>query len=527
MSWTQQVTHVFLKDVRAVRWLLLAYAVLLTIGIAEAVTALSLSTELLPLGSMVFRLLAVVIVTEVMLADSLFSPRAQWASLPYARSAVLAAKCVMIGILLLFTASATVIFLRALDVQMSLMLRPLMRGTLPLAALLSAAALTATVVSSLRAALLVLLCALPALFLIGMVATRLLPNRVGNTSGPAVLLILIGVAGLVGVVHMFRARRATLPTRASVFGSVIILIGLHFATPSVNAAHVRVNAENVTVTAELVQRVGGELRDDKRLVIAPNFSGLTPTQRVQWKPASVQLGIAGAEARTLSSVSLRQILNAPLLPLPSNLAWLGASPRRVVRTLTGDTIGSMLGSANVILRRSETGVAAVINNEIIHNITHVSVRGSMELREPLLLGRLPLSTNARLVRNGRTITVRSFSLPAQPELSVEFERLPGDGWEDLEHYTFLLVNTQRNEVLRLEWFETNYSPGSWLLAPTISGRTYGLLRPETYGLTPGGSQQINMSAIPFDREWLQAAELVVVEWVFAGSIPVAARAAIQ
>jgi hypothetical protein len=439
---------------------------------------------------------------------------------------VLAAKCVLVSVLLLLTGLALATVLSVLDVSVSQTLRAVSFSMLPLAALLAAAALTASMVRNLRTVLLVLIAAVPSIFLLAWFAS-LLPGSAGTTWGPAGLAGILGLAGLAGLRLLFSSRRVNAPIRASIFGMTMLLVAVQFTTLNLHALPVRSGSANVSVQAELLPEAMGRLRGDSTLFLSLRLNGLAPSHRVQWKPADVHLSVEGKVARKLSVASSSNVLNSPELPLPQTLTWLGDSPQRLVSTADADSMRVFSASSPVVLRRTETGVAALINDELINNVSSVSVRGRMELREPRVLGRLSLTQNTRLVQSGRTITVLGASLRAHPELKLEFESVLGEGLQDLDNYMFVLVNKERNEAVRMHWFEREYLSGSWLLAPNASGHTSGLLKPGYFGYTPFGWQQLGQTIVQYDGDWMQNAELVVVEWKFVESIPVEARAAVK
>lgn len=224
MTWAQQVGHVFFKDVRTTRWFLLGYATLLVLGIVEV--AAEQRNGMVPLGALLLRAVAVVICASVVLADAPFNQRAHWATLPYARSAVLAAKGVMIGALLIAAGVALMIALYAFEVPFGETVRPTGISLMGFLALLLATMLIASVERSFVAVVLVLVASVPVFFLFGSLVTTLfsvVPDMYA-VAHSAMYASLAGVA--VVVLLLSRARRVRTPLRLGVLYAAIVLVGV-------------------------------------------------------------------------------------------------------------------------------------------------------------------------------------------------------------------------------------------------------------------------------------------------------------
>ncbi len=526
MSWTQQVTHVFLKDVHATRWLLFGYAALLVLGIVEVAAELRLPTSSgWPLGSLALRAMGGAICASIVLADAPFNPRSHWASLPYARSAILAAKGLMVCILLLFTAVALLAALQAFQVPLSDALRPAVTSLVGFVALLTATALIASVERTLISVAVMLVLAFPALLLLAwfLSTTSRVLFGIGNVPGwvaLASLCVAVAVA-----LALLRVRRVRTVLRVGVLYAAVVLVGVQFM-PIDGYAFAKAGLPGVPALAELVRRKVGRQAGDETVFVSVRMRGLLPSQRVDWLASGIRVASSNGSSRELGTSSSRHVLNNAALPLPANLTWLGASPLRDAGDFT-DTTPLYTSPTSIILRPVPSGARAVVLNIVdetsIANVASVSVRGKVEVREPRVFGRLPLTNGARIMREGRRITVLKAGLRPHPELRIDFESVLKDGRQDLAQYTFVLVNNRRGEAVRMAVPEWNHHSDSWLLAPAISARVTGVLRPAYYGMTPAGWQQLGQTVVQFDGAWLQESELVIIEWELVGSLPVAAE----
>lgn len=528
MTWAQQVGHVFFKDVRTTRWFLLGYATLLVLGIVEV--AAEQRNDMVPLGALLLRAVAVVICASVVLADAPFNQRAHWATLPYARSAVLAAKGVMIGALLIAAGVALMIALYAFEVPFGETVRPTGISLMGFLALLLATMLIASVERSFVAVVLVLVASVPVFFLFGSLVTTLfsvLPDMYA-VAHSAMYASLAGVA--VVVLLLSRARRVRTPLRLGVLYAAIVLVGVQFTTADGFAATESTPTSNVTVSATLARRGGGRVATDETLVMALRLQGISPSQRADWFVTGVGIGSSAEWVDRPTSAS-RLPLNNPPLPLPAGLTWLGAFPLIDAGEAYPDTMRLLRGPTPIILRASSTNdrihVLSEFGDTVVATGTRVAVRGTMELREPRVLARLPLATSSSLSGHGQRFTVLAASLQPHPEVRLDVESVRKGGRPDLRDYTFVLVNSRRQEAVRMQVTSSYHSRDSWLLAPSISGRVTGVLIPTYHGVTPAGWQQLGMTVVQFDSAWLQESELVIVEWELVGSIPVDAQASIN
>ncbi len=512
MTWAQQVRHVFVKDARDSRWLLFAYAALLALGVAEVVAALHVLTGELPLGSVALRATGGLISASIVLADAPFNPRAQWASLPFARSAVFAAKCVIVVLLLMFTGAAVAIALRAFDVPFAELSRPVALSLVPLAALLVATALAASVERSLRAVLVVLLAAVPVFLLLTWLAGVALRSRVLGVSVSNAIMFTTALLGLALMIALVRARRVRVPLRVGVMAVATLLVGIQLTPADADSYTPRAPSSGAMANATLIHDAADRATGGDSVRLLLRIAGLTSSQRVEWLPSSVRTTRPSGDSGTSAILSAGFMLNNPVLPLPAGLTWMGAHPRHDAGLAVADTV-----------REWQTPLPGQMRKALTGDVLGATVHGTVELREPRVFGRLPLTANARLTHHGRQFTVVSASQRAHPEVDVTFESVLRDSRNELKHYTFVLQNSTRREAVRMDWPERSSSRDAWLLAPSAALRTGGRLVPTYAGITPAGWEQLSMTVVQFDGAWLGESELVIIEWVLVGSVPVVAE----
>lgn len=518
MSWTQQVWHVFRKDVWDQRWLLGLYAVLVTIGVLEGTGTLPSEQQFgnsyaVPKG-IVLRCVAAFLSASVVLEDSPTGPRAFWATLPFERGAVFAAKSMLLALVLFGHAAALVLPLLHLDVSGTQLSLTLLNSALSYATILVATALFASVVSHLRTVLVLYVGAGLVLWL-GFVLLRT-PFALGEVAVPSWLLTAMLVLAMAALAMVYRARRTNRTRQAiALVGCACLLIaplvvaGIHPALPHIAAD--RISGWTATLDLALPDSTNPTFIEYRSFAVELNsdvrVDGIPPTERVELITTVASIVTAdGSEERL--PIQLTHRLAEPKLPVAPNARWVNGSAT------------SSRDPAPGIQQQSSKGTS--VKAAHLQGISRLHAEGRLEFREPRLLATVPAALDTLFSVRGWRFALRYGTGAGRPiiGLTTLASTIGGNGEAresmGLRHLSFMLVNEQRGEALRL--FKHGFTASSaWSLAPAAASRTDGILSPSPY---QGELNASSRGTEVLDLEWLRGAKLVVYEWVLTRTSPV-------
>ena len=495
MTWLDQMRHVFVKDLREVRWPLLAYIVfvgLVTIGTTSR-TPLGVSG----LGELsYFVVIAGLLLTAaVILTDSPTRPDAFWAAQPLRPSAVLAAKVAFAVLLIVIGAVGQAIALRSFDIDAAQLPWMLARSAKLYAAWLLAAMVMAAVMPDLRSFVVWIVAVPLVLFLSGALL-------VGTTLHvPAVLVARLDVLGvLLGfamLAWLYETRGARRGARAAGFlVALIALLTLGMRAPTRPdewaLGDVRVAPLRLEVPQNGINRTG------MGLSFMVRGDTLSDAMRLTVVQAEVELHLRdGAIIRT----SAEPMPIGPMASIPEapRLRWLQRrdGPRAV-------HLHVMVRVTPDQRRLLERGLSSVV------------FEGRAIVTEAVTLAVLPLVPGADTTVSGHSVRVENWSTEfGEPTLrlrvsSVSTEDLPRrvEGW----HMAIdpALVNSARGEAYRLAQRGGTAAQRGLVLPglPAVS-------RIEELGLA-----QTVPARSPVDAEWLREARLLLVGHEVRGSYPV-------
>ncbi len=537
MSWTQQVLHVFSHDLRALRLLLALYAALLTFGVLQS---RGIATNGVAVGNMATLLLygvPVLLGVLLVLRHPPATPTSHWSSLPYSRSAVWMAKWLSCALVVAGMVLALVAVSEAFDMPRAWTADFVSVRALLLCGLLATSVLVAVVERNLRSAL-VMLVALPITMSLLAFASSLTPRSFRDlitwltdllSTIPA---ISVGIALAMGVgLQYYRMQRVSAVMRWSTMGGcVLLLISMLNANVSHRAMSsfergrsmppglVSNRAADVTVSGELVAlpdtTLFGKL-DVARAQLILRLADAPTDLRADWAFSEVTAEQATGVVEPLRVASSGYSLLMPSLQLSPTLRWQ-TSPDDGMRVVKQPTV--RVGDAwHIGVPPMARGVPR-------------AVRGAVEFREARILGRLPIAAGARVTVRGAQIALLEIgdnSLLCEPErrrakcttsyrngtlLRISMRSMLARN----EYLSFALVHNERREGIRMEWQADvrQNALEQQLLSPNRVLRETGLLLPEYRGAERTGS-----APLPLDERWLQGAELVVVEWVLVGEVP--------
>ena len=535
MSWTQQVWHVFRKDVWEQRWVLTLYVALLGLGTLQGTQVLAtggeLESVLVVLGGMVLSAVAAFLAASVILGDSPTDVRAHWASLPYARSAVFGAKALVFAGLVLLGVIAFVPLLLSLAVSPAQLGLQLANFSAANAALIVASAAFAGMVARLRTVLLLPLAS--AMLLVGSVVFTARRAHAPSPGLPSWVL-LAGIAGALALLAaVYRGRHVTRPRQGVVLlACACLLLGPLMVRGFSPDARVIGPARISGVTSSLslaapdsLQALLGrlpvlKLETSGQLLL----DGTTPSARVELVTRTAVAGYANASDDVVALTFTRRLVDPPL-PLGDDVRWI--DPGTTASWPRGQSM-----KARVYGTRNDSAA--------MKNIVRVRAEGAYEFREPRLIGMVPATRDTAFSRDGMHVLITRTDFNGAPAFRVQTIALATPGESSLErakhfnHVDFALVHDARREAITLNFLKHSSMVGGALLSPlgvsrgdalvvVNPGVSWSILPPDTTGITRAvvppldSASTIRALVTP---EWLRGARLVIFEWVRTGTSPV-------
>ncbi len=532
MPWAKQVVHVFAKDVRAQRWLLLVFVALLTIstvgslsvghtgdlaaaaadasptpfdaaivsntmviaGEGEFATTLNLDPVSSSFAQILAPFVAVLMCALIVVADSPTQPSAFWASLPYSRSAVWGAKLLFVMALLLATAITWAIPLMILDLTWSELPVRLVTATMPIFLMCVVALLLATAAAELRTVVLFALL----LIVAALVGSALFARRDGDWIVPTMIWLLIRpvivIAALWWLSFVYRTRPGARRARIASVG----LAGLVFApdvmeirAPVAELPAVGQVIPGAVITSRLEAKRGLG-NDSLAFTWHVRSTGVPSTMR-----ASLQLGsrFSANPRRECISTLLRmsakspRILQLPPLPIDGTLRWPAGAPRTV------DSLSFSVVTWNGVSGTVEADCGAR------------ALEAVLDLSEAVVFAVLPLQSGARATGRGQRVEV----LDATPNGSARVANVVTTSANratfcSYEAATFVLVNRGQGEAVLLTATRQRSGFGAVVCTSSLILSLADGTGHETTWLAMGKRSAEESAA------WLRDAQLVVIEW---------------
>lgn len=543
MTWFEQLRHVFAKDVRTQRWLLLAFVVMLGISaattlrvnrgddLASAATAVpsittfdaaapdivfesgDFSTTMTleqPVGTswldFLIPSLIVLMCALIVLADHPTHARAHWTSLPYNRTAILGAKLALTLVLVAAIAFARSTPLVVLQLPFAQLLPRLGESALSMLMLCLVALLLASASRDLRAVLMMVVLVYVVSYASGfLIAIRSdawrVPAAVGAISQLAVLL-----ASVWWLYQVYRTR-----PRASVVGATSFLLAalmfvpakLRMLAPYDELVEQTQALPNLTISSRLeAQR--SSTGDSLALLWHLRTSGIPTTVRARQQGRSQYANSAEPECHGIRlglSMPLFGILREPSLPIGSAITWPAGAPH-VVDSLSFSRL-AWSGFANTAEARCASSGWSV----------------QLELSEPAVFAELPLRAGERVTHSGQRVAISETSRGGSSRIaSLVTLAVSPSTLCDFDSPTFVLVNRVTREAVSLtlvaqqKGFDAQLCRNRYLLALADStGR-------ETTWQSLGKRTTSDVA------RWLQDARIVVIEWQHRGNVSITPRA---
>lgn len=500
MKWHAQVLHVARKDLRLSRWLLLAYAAVVTAA-AAAAAEWGVFAAIAPLLRMLGVVsLGAVLAAVLVQADSPARGESLWVTLPLRSSAVFAAKIlvgvvVVIGIALLGQLAG----LRAHDVAPGDLPRLLGRSALSYGVWLAVAAAVASLTRDLRGFLLALTLAGFAWLL----AFQVIAFSIGPSVPPAWSPLPFFAAGmLLLLAHQYHTRDVRRGTAIAVAVSIALMFlpialprSAASATPATRAIPDHLRPGSIEI-GELALKTGSQTGFMIRL------TGVSPFHHYVLVSPIVRIQMADGSSAAVRVKEPLVSLNEPI-PRLKGLRNLGER-RQITTVATGVSLD--------LTPAQRQALAA--------GKSRLTLQGHLEVRELRTGVELPLRVGASAADGGSRIRITSVeSLPDGPAVEMRTSTVSASGERKAETMfeprvpEYLLVNRGRREALELRRSGSYGSDFSLMLpGPRAQSSTTDLL-PNFQ--QPGEAPQI-------EPAWLGGARLLLVSWVPLGSVPISA-----
>jgi hypothetical protein len=516
MRWDRQVIHVAWKDVRLMRWLLLAYAAAVAAAVLATSTPRLMSGPAM-LASLLVVLFGVLLVAVLIQADSPARSDAFWVSHPLHPGAVFGAKVLVVALALLAPALVgQLLALVAHDLPAAALPGLLGESALQYGRWLAMAGLVAVVSRDLRTFLLAMVVVTIGVGMATLTVVHLLaPGRALPPGAGVMTPFLWLAAGLVVAGYQYRTRN--LRRGLVLVGLAVVLITTLGAVgpyreagraargvvpAELRGAELRLNGmaliqwqrAGATGNVPLHVRLEGVSDRHRYYLVAPTVWVDMPdgtSERVPESTSFVDFGVPGSPFATPIDAPVRWAL-PPQRPEDWQGIW-------------------------VELTRSQ-------REAIVSGNAGLRLEGDLEILEARRMGALPLRPGAAAAGGGQRIGIVGVT-PGNDGPTVDVHmtevsssRLPtGLGHPGLPSRwtakTYALINPDRGEGVQMsEGGGSGTGSGLVIPGPAVSSwsREVGPMR-----MPPRQEREWRA-----DADWLAGAELHVVQWVPLGSYPV-------
>ena len=513
MKWQAQVFHVARKDLRLAGWLILAYAAVVAGVTAGAVEWGISTTAVAPLPTFGLVLLGMVLFAILVQSDSPARSDAFWVSRPLYPLAVFSAKILVAFLLLLgLPLLGQFVGLLAHDVTARDVPALLGDSALSYGSWLGMAAVIAALTRDLRTFLVVLVLVTLGWF-IGLQALGFLLNPPMTPGPPPPLLVPAAIiAGMLSLLaHQYLTRNvhrgilaAGLLTIVSILLSLVVPRSAWSVIPA--SGEVPNHLRPVGLSIEDVQLQGGS-----RVQVQLRLEGISPFHHYVFVSPIVHLYMPDGSAMSYAVTTAPIWLSTPNRHLNAEFRWLGKQQSPEAYT-HGFFIDLPEAQIEVLARGG----------------ARLALQGHIEVREPRVMGSIPLKPGAIAVHEGRRIQILAVERTAGTlTVEVRTSTVALSKFPDVEQshstplwgspFAYAIVNREQKEALALDKGRS-------------SGSSFGLVLPgprtwtETIRLRPAphyaGPQNRETAPPQISEEWLRRARLLLVRWAPLGSYPV-------
>lgn len=497
MTWAGEVAHVAWKDIRQQRWLLTAYVALVVLATIRAAFYATLGNSASPFSAtmLLVVLLGCILGVVVVQGDSPTRADAFWLSRPFRSSAMLAAKLLVVGIVIALALLGEAIGLAAFDVPGREVPLLLLACLTSFGMWLMITVLLGSLTSDLRSfvvAFVVMLIAIGLLtgYLLSKSTMALQTTPIAfETIG--IVAVLLGVLTLV-LLYQKRSWRwlAWITTGVTSAGALLTIAVGPFVTPA-NRTPIFVGPLEASVDDPT-----SLVADRERLtftVTAPQAPDSLTSAFIVERVTALLTDGSTLDLRSVQPFSMR--LHTADIPVGA-VAWL----RRGFGEPTKYTTN--------ITREEQRALSRGVRDYIL--------AGQVVTLRPQLLGGMPLRLGSQLNSHGSQTRIASLDrMPRNVQLAVKSlgidppEYSPPSFLLNNARLTFALVNARARQGLALA--QNAAGMGSdWLVLPGIPVSQSSFSLESSPPRAPG--EEIDLS-----DEWYRDASLVVARWETVGS----------
>ena len=493
-----QLWHVFVKDVRQQRWLVLLYVVLVVAAAGHALAWRPFADGVFGGTMMVVGLVILLLLASVVQGDSPTRSDAFWASHPLDPYAVLGAKVLFAIALLAVGAIGQEVVLQAYDATSADVARLVVEPVLVLGAVMLIAGLIASLTRDLRTFTMVAIVTPLAMILSIVLITALLRESVAFRIGSQAMQVtrivaLVLAAALIPWLYRTRDNRWTMRIAGYVIAGVAI----------------------VTLFT------GGPVRTTAPTSEAP------ASRPVQHFPLSIVVppdGVRGDPAQIAFAIVMPPVPEQLHLAIRAPIATLRFSDRSSARVPLGYSFGYMtLGSGNRPPHPDIPGVrwlpgggtASVATTTVSGMLTPeqrlaldaggatVVVEATIEVDTVVAGDAVRLAAGSMAQRDGHRVTVERWShYAANPDIIVAAASLADDEPYDFDpQREYALLNRHRGEALSLNRAELNQSMDGLVLPGATIWKTRARLT---------ALKRVPLEGAPPGDDWYRDAELLPV-----------------
>jgi hypothetical protein len=507
MSALGELWHIVKKDARQAKWLLGAFVVLAIAATIGAASAETVAGGRLQLAAVLMIATGPLVAASIIQADSPIRADAFWASKPFRRSAMLAAKLVLVAmVLLLLPLLGQWLGLIAFDVPRAEQASILLASAATYGFVLLVTMFLAALTPELRSFVLAVLACLITLLALGIA----LSGEKGAAWGDSALregVFLIGLIGVAALLALLYLRRGLRWARTLGVAALALLVAGTVSSsgprpsPVATVDTTRAPAGSPGITVEM--RDTAMLRREGRFRLRISLVGASGNQRYRLDSARARFFLRNGTTTGMPLwVFGPTVLRTGSLELPGvpvvHEGWERFSGPSTVR----DQVA--LGD----VRRALT-----------NGIDSMQVTGKLTLLRPRVFATLPLRKGASVLQDGESVRVAELNLDGSDAILRLGTKAVGrassarDWTTDEVGAKVYLVNEPRHEAIALQRTNSGYNPG--LLVLPGAGVHQGTVN---FQLPSDGDP-----AMPsLDDAWTRDAKLMLIDWEDGPSIPVTA-----
>jgi len=508
MTWFAQVRHIAWKDARQARWILAVYVTMVIVATVRSIALpFAVNGFVLPVMFLVV-MTGIAVAATLVQSDSPIRSDALWASRPFYPTAILAAKVVLVFIvIILLPVAGEVAALGAFQVPGSDLAYLARQSALTYTLWLLVAVLVAALTPDLRSFVVTFLGLIVGLLLLagiplGLRSPFALRLSLFRTL-IAVLVIALGIALLVGV---YRTHHRGVRVWAGAIAVVALaLTAVVIGYPLLVYRYWTMNPQpklSIQIAAQ------GQIAKWEQLQLTVDVDDLPDTLGVGFAADTAILHLRDGRAIRIEHPGPSLTLFTPELPIRPAVRWLGSEPRP--------------------WRSNRLGVSLTDHNAraIERDLVSVELVGAVVFVQPRLAGALPLRVGASVTHEGMRARIGAVDYTSDdPTIDLETssarrERVPYFPAQSnpsvMDSPRYWLLNTARGEAVPL-YSRSSSGSSDWLLLPGASVQESALRLHAKIG--PG-------SVVP-DQEWLRDAKLLIVDWVPVASYALRPQATLR